>query len=143
MRSLPRTRTPIRGDFRNDVVACVIPAKAGIQCCISRKERYSEDKMKNHLFNIKSLLPKTITFYWEGINAKGLRVNGFYHDLDKSAILAELKKQTITPLKITKKIFFFSSRKAIKAQDIIDFSRELYTLLNAGISHSVPECSPK
>lgn len=73
-------------------------------------------------------------FLWEGIDAKGMRIHGISQDHQAATVLDELRKKEITPLKIKKKYYFAKTTKSIKKQDIIDFSRQLTTLLNAGIS---------
>lgn len=73
-------------------------------------------------------------FYWSGINANGKRVVGFNEFNNKEELTNTLEKQGITLLSVSRKIkiVFFSQRK-ITLKHIIIFTRDLTTLVNAGI----------
>lgn len=73
-------------------------------------------------------------YHWKGIDSQGLRIEGISQNTSNETVLSELRKKDITPLKINKKYLLFSKKQTIKNQDIIDFSRQLTTLLDAGIS---------
>lgn len=86
---------------------------------------------------MKSTL-KNYSFHWEGIDQQGLRVTGVSQAANIAHVANQLKNQAITPLKIKKKFtlnqwFFPQQNKSIKTPDIIDFSRQLTTLIDAGI----------
>jgi len=74
------------------------------------------------------------TFEWKGVNKTGKTLKG--EQQAKSSTLAknELRRQGIQVKKIYKKRkSLFSSGKAIKAQDIALFSRQLATMMESGV----------
>ena len=77
---------------------------------------------------------KLNTYAWEGINQQGLRVSGINHASNDALVIEQLRHQAITPLKIQKKFFLFSSHQRIRNTDILDFSRQLATLIESGIA---------
>lgn len=78
---------------------------------------------------------KLKTYLWQGIDAKGTRVKGEVHASNLTALKTELRRQTITPFHIKEKsllLTLFSEK--IKTSHIVDFSRQLATLINAGVA---------
>ena len=78
------------------------------------------------------------TFTWEGTNKAGTQVKGEMSAASADVVKVELRKQGITPKagKIKKKgggASFLSSGKAIKPADIAVFSRQLATMMKAGV----------
>ncbi len=77
---------------------------------------------------------KTSVFIWEGTDRKGGRVKGELAGQSPSLIRAQLRKQGITPLKVRKKaIPLFGSGKKIKPMDIALFTRQMATMMKAGV----------
>lgn len=78
---------------------------------------------------------KLNTFRWEGINKRGERLKGEMSASSIALIRAELRRQGISAKKIRKKgkSLFGAHKKRIKPLDISIFSRQLATMLAAGI----------
>ncbi len=77
---------------------------------------------------------KTKVFVWEGSDKKGKRVKGKTRAPNIALVRAELRKQGIAPLKVKKKAAsLFSTKKRITPRDIAVFSRQLATMMDAGI----------
>ncbi len=79
----------------------------------------------------------TATYSWEGKNKQGKVVRGEVTAANLDAVKAELRKQGVTPkpgkIKKKGKSLFGSSGKKIKTSDIAVFSRQLATMLKAGV----------
>jgi type IV pilus assembly protein PilC len=80
-----------------------------------------------------ALTVKEHTFLWEGMDRKGARVKGESRGASESLIKTQLRKQGINPLKVRKKLELFSSKKKIKPGDIAIFSRQMSTMMSAGV----------
>ena len=77
---------------------------------------------------------KELTFVWEGVDRKGSRIKGTSQGPSESFIKTQLRKQGINPIRIRKQSALFGKRKkAIKPQDISIFSRQLATMMSAGV----------
>lgn len=78
---------------------------------------------------------KMYTFIWEGLNKAGSRVKGESQNTNPALVRAELRQQGISPLKVRKKstIFAMMTSKKIRSMDITLFTRQLATMLTAGI----------
>jgi len=77
---------------------------------------------------------KMASFTWEGTNRQGRKVKGESTAPNLALIKADLRRQGITPLKIKKKSASAASRKKkITAKDIAVFSRQLATMMSAGV----------
>ncbi len=79
---------------------------------------------------------KSITFTWECTNAKGATVKGETVAASVDVVKAQLRKQGLTPKKgkIKKKSgSLLSSKKPITTGDIAVFSRQLATMIKAGV----------
>ena len=73
-------------------------------------------------------------YAWEGINRKGRRVSGQTTGHNLALIKAQLRQQGISPGRVRKKLPGLPSFSAsIKPADIALFTRQLATLLKAGI----------
>jgi type IV pilus assembly protein PilC len=73
-------------------------------------------------------------YAWEGINRKGRRVTGKTSGHDLALIKAQLRQQGICPGRVRKQNLGFPTfTHAIKPADIALFTRQLATLLQAGI----------
>lgn len=76
---------------------------------------------------------KQFPYVWEGMDARGNRVRGKSVAATEAAVRAELRKQGVTPNKIRKQINLFKGKGKVKPADIAIFSRQLATMLQAGI----------
>ena len=77
---------------------------------------------------------KEFTFTWEGVDRKGTRIKGVSEGPTEHFIKLQLRKQGINPIRVRKKSALFGkSKKAIKGQDIAIFSRQLATMMSAGV----------
>ena len=78
---------------------------------------------------------KALVFTWEGTDRKGNRVKGETRAATLALARADLRRQGITPLKLKKKsTSIFSNRKQkITSKDIAVFSRQLATMMSAGV----------
>lgn len=78
---------------------------------------------------------ESILFIWEGIDKGGNRVKGEQSGYSETLIKAQLRQQGIKPIKVKKKPkSLFSARpKKITTKDIAVFSRQLATMLTAGV----------
>jgi type IV pilus assembly protein PilC len=76
---------------------------------------------------------KDIPYNWEGKDKKGNKVRGRTLAVNENAVRAELRRQAIVPVKIRKQTRLFRSGGKISPEDIAIFSRQLATMLAAGI----------
>jgi len=74
-------------------------------------------------------------FIWEGTDKKGSRNKGELTGKNEIAVKAELRRQGIKPIKVKKKPkpLLGKSGKKITPKDIAIFSRQLATMLTAGV----------
>ncbi|WP_205341508.1 type II secretion system F family protein [Denitrificimonas caeni] len=78
--------------------------------------------------------PKTNMYKWEGKNRQGSAMSGQMPGQDASLVKAQLRKQGINPTKVRKKSFdIFSAGKKIKPMDIAIFTRQMATMMKAGV----------
>src|SRR5215470_17872303 len=78
-------------------------------------------------------LKRDIAFNWEGMDKKGNRVKGKSLAPNELALRADLRRQGIAPSRIRKQSAAFKSGGKVKPEDIAVFSRQLATMLTAGI----------
>ena len=77
---------------------------------------------------------KTSVFAWEGTDRKGGKVKGEIAGQSPALVKAQLRKQGINPLKVRKKaVSLFSAGKKIKPMDIALFTRQMATMMKAGV----------
>lgn len=77
---------------------------------------------------------KTSVFVWEGTDRKGSKVKGELSGQSAALIKAQLRKQGINPQKVRKKaVSLFSAGKKIKPLDIALFTRQMATMMKAGV----------
>lgn len=81
-------------------------------------------------------MAETLTYTWEGKNKAGKTIRGETTANSTEAVKAELAKQGVTPrpgkIRVKKKSAF-SKGKKIKPADIAVFSRQLATMIKAGV----------
>ncbi|PHS70853.1 MAG: type II secretion system protein F [Cycloclasticus sp.] len=80
--------------------------------------------------------PSRVTFLWEGTDNKGNRNKGEINARSEAMVKAELRRQGIRPIKVKKKprpLLGSFGQKPIVPKDIAIFSRQLATMMAAGI----------
>ncbi len=85
----------------------------------------------------KTAAPKALdVFIWQGVNRKGKKISGELPAPSLMALKAQLRKQGITPGKVKKKakpLFGMNGEKAITQGDIAAITRQIATMLGAGV----------
>ena len=84
----------------------------------------------------KDKTPKQVTFEWEGSNRKGQKVKGETSGPNMATVKAQLRKQGIQPGKVKKKatpLISFGGSKKITSTDITFFTRQMATMMKAGV----------
>jgi type IV pilus assembly protein PilC len=77
---------------------------------------------------------KNLLFAWQGMDRRGQRVKGETPGSDEAAVRADLRRQGINPIKIRKKSKGLGGgKKKITSKDISVFSRQLATMMSAGV----------
>ncbi len=77
---------------------------------------------------------KTDVYTWEGKDRKGTKMSGELTGQSPALVKAQLRKQGINPQKVRKKsTSIFSKGKRIKPLDIALFTRQMATMLKAGV----------
>jgi len=78
---------------------------------------------------------KAYQFVWEGVDRRGTRVKGDLRAPSVDMVRADLRRQGVTPLKVKKKAqpLFSARKKRITGADLTVFSRQLATLMAAGV----------
>ncbi|MCG8465104.1 MAG: type II secretion system F family protein, partial [Xanthomonadales bacterium] len=78
---------------------------------------------------------ENITWVWEGTDKRGVKLKGEKSARSQSMVRADLLRQGIQPkvVKRKPKALFGGSGKSIKAKDIAVFSRQIATMLHAGV----------
>lgn len=78
--------------------------------------------------------PKNSVFKWEGTDRKGAKITGEINGTNPALVKAQLRKQGINPTKVRKKsVSLFSAGKKIKPLDIAFFTRQMATMMKAGV----------
>lgn len=78
--------------------------------------------------------PQSTTFIYKGIDRKGKRVEGEMSGSSQALVKAQLTRQGIRPKVVRKKPKpLFSNAKKIKPLDIAVFTRQLATMMKAGV----------
>jgi type IV pilus assembly protein PilC len=81
----------------------------------------------------QSIAVKDIPFAWEGTDNKGKKVRGKLLGASEAAVRAELRRKGVVASKVRKQAGMFQKKGKIRAEDIAIFSRQLATMLAAGI----------
>jgi type IV pilus assembly protein PilC len=84
---------------------------------------------------VKAQALQPSAYMWEGTNKQGKRVKGELSGPNMALVKADLRRQGITPLKVKKKAksLFGGRKKKITSKDIAVFSRQLATMMAAGV----------
>ena len=80
--------------------------------------------------------PAPDMFQWEGTDKRGTKVKGEIRGTSPVTVKADLRRQGITPITVRKKstpLFSSSKKKKIIPKDIAVFSRQLATMMSAGV----------
>jgi type IV pilus assembly protein PilC len=78
-------------------------------------------------------LKKDIPFNWEGKDRKGHKLKGRQLAKSETALRADLRRQGVVPTRVRKQSRAFKAGGGVNAGDIAIFSRQLATMLGAGI----------
>jgi len=82
----------------------------------------------------KPATAKVSTYAWEGVDRKGTKVTGELTGTNLALVKAQLRKQGINPSKVRKKsASLFGGGKKIKPMDIALFTRQMATMMRAGV----------
>jgi type IV pilus assembly protein PilC len=76
---------------------------------------------------------KQFPFVWEGTDKRGKRIKGRMLAVSENAVRSDLRKQGVLAKKVRKQVKLFNSEGKVKPEDIALFSRQLATMLQAGI----------
>jgi len=77
---------------------------------------------------------KAEVFAWEGSDRRGKRIKGESRAANMALVRADLRRQGINPIKVTKKSSLLGRRKKkIRPGDIAVFSRQLATMMSSGV----------
>lgn len=84
---------------------------------------------------VKKAVVKIDTFLWEGMDKQGSKVKGELNGSSVMLVKAQLRKQGINPGKVRKKPkdLFGSQGKKITPKDIALFTRQMATMMKAGV----------
>jgi type IV pilus assembly protein PilC len=77
---------------------------------------------------------KVSVYAWEGVDKKGTKLSGEINGHNPALVKAQLRKQGVNPTKVRKKsASIFGKGKKIKPLDIAFFSRQMATMMKAGV----------
>lgn len=76
---------------------------------------------------------KEYNFQWEGTDRKGTRVKGVTQGPNENAVRMALRRQGVNPIRVRKNIELFKTKRKITSGDIAIFSRQLATMMSAGV----------
>ena len=82
---------------------------------------------------VKKKPDKSYTFTWEGTDKRGRRVKGESHATNEAVVRADIRRQGVSPTKVRKKTEIRIGKPKIKPADIAVFSRQLATMMQAGV----------
>ncbi len=81
----------------------------------------------------QSIAAQKTPFLWEGTNKAGKRVKGKSTAASEAAVRAQLRRGGVVPTKVRKESTLFQKSGKVTPADIAIFSRQLATMLSAGI----------
>ena len=76
---------------------------------------------------------KEVAFHWEGMNKQGKKVKGQMMAGGEAIVNSQLRRQGITVTKLKKQSNLFTSKKKITPKDVTLFTRQLATMMKAGV----------
>ncbi len=74
-----------------------------------------------------------VPFTWEGTDRTGKKVKGKVVAQSEAALRAELRRQGVVPTRVRKQSMLFRKQGRVTAADIAIFSRQMATMMTAGI----------
>ena len=77
--------------------------------------------------------PKQAPFTWEGTDRAGKKVKGKIVAINEAAVRADLRRQGVVATRVRKQSALFKAKGKVKPADIAIFSRQLATMMTAGI----------
>ncbi|HKE49378.1 MAG TPA: type II secretion system F family protein [Rhodanobacteraceae bacterium] len=91
--------------------------------------------IKQSVGKSRAAISQMQTFTWVGIDKRGIKIRGEQVSKNASLVKAALRQQGINPqtVKAKAKPLFGKAGKAIKGRDIAVFSRQLATMMAAGV----------
>lgn len=83
----------------------------------------------------RSTISELTTFVWEGRDQRGKKMKGEAQGKSEALVRADLRRQGLSGVAVKKKpkSLFGSSGSAVKARDIAFFSRQIATMMRAGV----------
>jgi type IV pilus assembly protein PilC len=72
-------------------------------------------------------------FTWEGTDRTGKKVKGKVVAASEAAVRTELRRQGVVPTRVRKQSMLFRKQGRVTAADIAIFSRQMATMMTAGI----------
>ncbi len=76
---------------------------------------------------------KEFSFQWEGTDRKGTRIKGTSQGPNENAVRMQLRRQGVNPIRVRRNIELFKTKRKIISADIAIFSRQLATMMSAGV----------
>jgi type IV pilus assembly protein PilC len=81
----------------------------------------------------QSIAVKQTQFTWEGTDSAGKKIRGKSMAANEASVRSELRRRGLAPSKIRKQSNLFKKSGKVRSEDICIFSRQLATMLTAGI----------
>jgi len=82
---------------------------------------------------LKKKPEKTYEFAWVGTDRRGKKVKGVMRAANDALVKADLRRQGVTPLKVQRQFTLSFGKQKITPGDIAVFSRQLATMMKAGV----------
>jgi type IV pilus assembly protein PilC len=76
---------------------------------------------------------RQLQYNWEGTDKRGKRIKGRMLAASEAAVRSDLRRQGVMAKKVRKQVVLFKSEGKVLPEDIALFSRQLATMLQAGI----------
>jgi len=76
---------------------------------------------------------KTYEYAWTGTDRRGKKIKGKMRAANDAIVRADLRRQGVNPIKVQKQITFSFGKPKITTGDIAVFSRQLATMMKAGV----------
>ncbi len=81
----------------------------------------------------QTIAAKENQFFWEGTDSNGKKIKGKSMAANEASVRAEMRRRGLAPSKIRKQSALFKKSGKVRSEDICIFSRQLATMLAAGI----------
>ena len=81
----------------------------------------------------QSIAIKDTPFTWEGTDSNGKKIKGKSLAASEAAVRAELRRKGVAASRVRRQSTLFQKKGKVKPEDIAIFSRQLATMLSAGI----------